>query len=140
MISTIFNFENIGKKLKSFAKWACWINIGIVWCSAPIALIALISDRYLAPYWWIPVIAAIVVPIIIWISSWLIYAFGELVDTTSDIRHYIQNGKQKSTSRAKIDSDRIDKIDELHSLGLITEEEYQQAIQNINDINETEDT
>lgn len=120
MISRIFNFDDIGEKLKNFAKWACWISIGIAWCSAAVAFIVLISDSYLAPYWWISVIAAIVVPIISWISSCLIYAFGELVDSTSGMRHCI-----------KIDSDRIDKINKLRSRDLITEEEYQQAMSNI---------
>lgn len=117
MNSTIFNFENIGERLQNFAKWMHRIIVGIVWLVSLIMLVVITYYRYLAPYWLIPVAAAIVVPIISWISNGLIYAFGELVDATSNIEHYTKTSSIEST-----------KIEKLRSRGIITEEECQQAM------------
>ena len=44
-ISEIFNFDNIGGKIKNLAKWSCWITILLIWVAAPIAFIVLVSDE-----------------------------------------------------------------------------------------------
>ena len=127
-ISNIFNFENIGKKIKELTKWSCWITILLTWIAASIAFIVLVADDWTASLCWIPIVAAIVAPFFIWISSWTIYAFGELVDKACDIERNTRGGERKSEAQAKVDSERINKIERLRSQGLITEEEYQQAI------------
>ena len=83
-ISKIFNFDNIGGKIKNLAKWYCWITILLIWIAAPISFIALVSDDYTAELCWIPLVGAIVGPIFVWIGSWVMYAFGELVEKTCD--------------------------------------------------------
>ena len=85
-ISEIFNFENIGGKIKDLAKWSCWITILLIWIAAPIAFIVLVSDKWTAEFCWIPLVGAVVGPVFVWISSWAMYAFGEFVEDTHAMR------------------------------------------------------
>ena len=101
-ISEIFNFDNIGQKIKSLTKWSCWITILLIWIAAPIAFIVLVADDWTAYLCWIPLVAAIVGPIIVWIGSWTMYAFGELVDNST----HKQNNKKTSIAN-KQKSDKI---------------------------------
>ena len=89
-ISEIFNFDNIGQKIKSLTKWSCWITILLIWIAAPIAFIVLVADNWTAELCWIPLVSAIVGPVIVWLSSWTMYAFGELVDNST----HKQNSKK----------------------------------------------
>ena len=50
------------------------------------------------------------------------------IDKASDIERNTRGGERKSEAQAKVDSERIGKIEKLRSQGLITEEEYQKAI------------
>ncbi len=85
-ISEIFNFDNIGGKIKNLTKWSCWITILIIWIVAPITYIVLVADDW-AELCWIPVVSAIVGPIFVWIGSWAMYAFGEFVEDTHAMRN-----------------------------------------------------
>ena len=85
-ISKIFNFDNIGGKIKNLAKWSCWITILLIWIAAPIAFIGLISDEWTAYLFWIPLVAAGVGSILVWIGSWTMYAFGEYVEDIHAMR------------------------------------------------------
>ena len=96
-ISEIFNFENIGGKIKNLAKWSCWITILLIWIAAPITFIALVTDDWTAYLCWIPLVSAIVGPVFVWISSWAMYAFGEFVE---DI-HAIRNKEGTTEGNAK---------------------------------------
>ena len=86
-ISEIFNFDNIGGKIKNLAKWSCWITILLIWVAAPIAFIVLVSDGWTAELCWIPLVGAIIGPVFIWIGSWTMYAFGEFVEDTHAMRN-----------------------------------------------------
>ena len=85
-ISEIFNFDNIGGKIKNLAKWSCWITILLTWIAAPIAFIVLVSDEWTAYLCWIPLVGAIVGPVLVWVESWVLYAFGEFVEDTHAMR------------------------------------------------------
>ena len=92
-------FTNIGKKIKVLAKVLCWIGIigGII---SGISLIAVgangagISTRYYGSSSFVGGTAMIVVgvvilillPLLSWISSFILYGFGEMVDNTSDVK------------------------------------------------------
>lgn len=97
-ISEWFNFDNIGQKIKNLTKWSCWITILLVWIAAPIAFIVLVADDWTAYLCWIPLVAAIVIPFIIWVGSWAMYAFGQLVDDTQDSKELLKKieGNTKS--------------------------------------------
>ncbi len=84
-ISELFNFENIGGKIKNLAKWSCWTTILLIWLAAPIAFFALLSEE--EELCWIPLAAAIVGPLFVWIGSWALYAFGEFVEDVHAIRN-----------------------------------------------------
>ena len=115
-------FDNIGGKIKGLAK-AVFIVEAIAAVIAGIALIA--SDEDLIP---IGLLVLFIGPIVAWVSSWLLYGFGEIIDKTCDIERNTRGGERKSEAQSKVDYERISKIEKLRSQGLITEEEYQQAI------------
>lgn len=67
-------YANIGKKIKNWAKWIFIVEA----ISAVISgFCVLFSDL-----WWVGLLVIIFGPIVAWVSSWILYAFGELVDKT----------------------------------------------------------
>ena len=100
-ISEIFNFDNIGIKIKNFTKWSCWITILLIWIAAPITFIVLVSDDWTAYLCWIPLVGAIVGPVLVWVGSWLLYAFGEFVEDVHAIRDKEGTTKEANTKRKK---------------------------------------
>ena len=115
-------YDNIGGKIKGLAK-ATFIVEAIAAVITGISLMVADDDFLLIGF-----LVMVAGPIVAWISSWLIYGFGELIDKTCDIERNTRGGERKSEAQAKVDSERISKIEKLRSQGLITEEEYQQAI------------
>ena len=115
-------YDNIGGKIKGLAK-ASFIVAAIAEVITGIALMA--ADEDLILY---GLLVLVVGPIVAWVSSWLLYGFGELIDKASDIERNTRGGKRKSEAQSKVDSERISKIEKLRSQGLITEEEYQQTL------------
>ena len=116
-------YDNIGGKIKGLAK-ATFIVEAIATVITGIGLMA--SDDYIM----IPVglLVMVIGPVVAWVSSWSLYGFGELIDKTCDIARNTYGGERKSEAQSKVDYERINKIEKLRSQGLITEEEYQQAI------------
>ena len=98
-ISEIFNFDNIGRKIKNLAKWSCWITILLIWIAAPIAFIALVADDWTAELCWIPLVGAIVGPVLVWVESWVLYAFGEFVEDIHAIRDKEGTTKEVNAKR-----------------------------------------
>ena len=123
-ISEIFNFDNIGGKIKNLAKLSCWITILLIWIAAPISFIALVSDDWTAELCWIPLVFAVIGPVFVWIGSWTMYAFGEFVE---DI-HAIRN-KEGTTAeeKAKYEAEVKDSIAKKNDLQ--TKNEEQKAIE-----------
>ena len=122
----MFNFDNIGAKIKNTTKWVCWISIILIWIASSIAFIGLAFD-----FWyicWIPVLAALVLPVILWIFCWFVYAFGELVDKTCAIERNTRGEVIDSPVQPAPDSERLQKLQSLLAQNLITEEEYQRAV------------
>lgn len=66
--------------------------------------------------------------LIAWVSFWLLYGFGEIIDKLYYIEKNTCVGEHKSKAQSNVVYERIDKIEKLRSQGLITEEEYQQVI------------
>ena len=120
-------FDNIGKKIKSLASILCWVGI-IAYVIAAIIMIAIGVDEYEDVLTAFGVILLFVGPLMSWISSFFMYGFGELIDKACDIERNTRGGEIKSVAQTKVETERIDKIEKLRSQGLITEEEYQQAI------------
>jgi hypothetical protein len=112
-------YDHIGKKIKSLAVWTFIVEaIGSI-----ITGFILMTDEDV-----LYILLVFFGPIVAWVSSWLLYGFGELIDKACDIERNTRGGERKSEAQAKADPERISKIEKLRSQGLITEEEYQQAI------------
>lgn len=121
-------FDNIGKKIKSLASILCWVGI-IAYIILAIIMFAIAADAYDEElYITLGVIFLFVGPLMSWISSFFMYGFGELIDKACDIERNTRGGERKSVAQAKVETERIEKLERLRSQGLITEEEYQQAV------------
>lgn len=117
-------YDNIGGKIKGLAK-ASFVVATIAEVITGFALMAVDEDLIIYG-----LLAMFVGPIVAWISSWCLYGFGELIDKACEIERNTRGGERKSEAQAKVDSERMNKIERLRAQGLITEEEYQQAISN----------
>lgn len=103
----MFNYENIGNKIKGLAQMAFVVE-AIAAVITGIALMA--SDEDLILYGLLVLIAG---PIIAWVSSWLLYGFGQLIENSDIIaeeynrkneRHekvVEQNNERKQEQRKK---------------------------------------
>ena len=75
-----FNFDNIGNKIKTLAKWSCWIGIVLTWCISAFMFIHCLLNSDIRNLWWIWPISAITIPFVIWIGSWYTYIIGNLIE------------------------------------------------------------
>ena len=116
-------YDNIGGKIKMAAK--------LMFFAEAIVFIILGIIRINDEPDIIGILILIVGPILAWVSSWFMYGFGELIDKACDIERNTRGGSPKSAVETKMQDERIKKIEKLRAQGLITEEEYQQAISNI---------
>ena len=111
-------YDNIGRKIKGLAR-ATFIILTIAAVIVAIALIAEVEP-------WIGVLVLLLGPVIAWLSSWVLYGFGELVEKSCEIAQNVCNGKNTNSVRTAFE--RTAKIERLRSQGLISEEEYRQAM------------
>ena len=98
-ISEIFNFDDIGGKIKGLAKGSCWSTILLLWIATPILIIVAISeggDDALVAVILFP-IAAVIASFAIWVGSWAMYAFGELVEDVHAMRNKEETVAEEKT-------------------------------------------
>ena len=71
-------FDNIGRKIKTLAKVLCWLGI----IGSEIAAIVMINSRYTETQitGWITLFAG---PLVSWISSFTLYALGEITENSA---------------------------------------------------------
>ena len=115
-------YDNIGGKIKGLAKVIFFVE---AIAAVITGFVFMAAHDYLIP---VGLLVMILGPIVSWVSSWLLYGFGELIDKTCDIARNTYGSERKSEVQSKLDYERIREIEKLRSKGLITEEEYQQAI------------
>ena len=72
-------YDNIGRKIKGLAK-AIFIAQGISMAITGIVLMCIDEDLILYG-----ILSLILGPVLAWISSWLLYGFGEIIDKLCDI-------------------------------------------------------
>ena len=92
-------FRNIGKKIKTLAKVLCWIGMiggavsGLTMIALGVAGIGLnISSG--GSYNFVTsagliilgIVLTVALPLLSWISTFMLYGFGEIVDSVSDLR------------------------------------------------------
>ena len=115
-------YNNIGNKIKSLAK-------GIFAAEAAGSIVTVIFLYVDWEYWeWWYFLILIGGPLAGWISSLLLYGFGEIIDKLCVIAENTRNLTTSAGKQKKTDSERIERLKNLRAQGLITEEEYQQAI------------
>ena len=145
-------YDNIGSKIKNLAK-TLFIIEAILGFLAGIIILAADDDEFNII---VGLILMIAVPLISWISSWLLYGFGELIEKTCEVAYNtnsidkkvaklasnanndernsfnFSNNTAKAEKKAEAftntDYERIAKLGRLRAQGLISEEEYRQAI------------
>ena len=121
-------FNNIGKKIKALAKIICWFGI-ISSIFSGIVLLAFAGE-----FWGFAIIGLstmIVGPLLAWISSWMLYSWGDLVDNVQAIKCK-QCGEEVPVAPAttpKKQSTNKQKLTELLASGLISFEEYNKALE-----------
>ena len=72
-------YENIGGKIKNWAKWIFIVEA----IAAIIGGVALMADESAV----IGLVVLICGPLVAWVGSWVLYAFGELVEDVHAIRN-----------------------------------------------------
>lgn len=87
-------YDNIGRKIKVLAKAGFIIETiltvivgsALAVCGEDLGMLILFGG-----------------PIIAWLSSWLLYGFGELIDKTCDIARNTYSGEKESEAQSKVD-------------------------------------
>ena len=110
-------FDRIGSKIKGLASVITWIGI-IVSCISGFALISGGDEQIL-----IGIIVMIVGSLVAWISSFLLYGFGELIEKTCIIEERLSLHPQMQS----VQECRNSELDELFRKGIISKEEYEEA-------------
>ena len=126
-------FNNIGKKIKVLATILFFVEAA----AAVITGISLMAaDEFLIPTGFLVMMVG---PVVVWILSWFMYGFGEIIDKLSAIEKNTR-GEQPTAAQAPApapaqapipaptDEDRIQRLERLRAQGLISEAEYQQAL------------
>mgnify|MGYP003290205362 CR=1 FL=1 len=114
-------YSNIGKNIKLFAKVVFVLEAFV----AVVVGIVLLGIKNLE----IPgVLILILGPFSAWVSTWLLYGYGELIDKVCIIAKNTRHNETKSETQNLIDDERIEKLEKLRAQGLISEEEYQRTI------------
>lgn len=122
-------YRNIGGKIKGLAKWTFIISTIAAEIGGLVMLIEGIDyAEELIP---LALLTMVIGPIIMWISTWTLYGFGEIIDKLCEISRNTSGGSVKSQVQAKEDTERINQFENLRAQGLISEEEYQQLISQI---------
>ena len=85
----MFSYDNIGSKIKG---WAIWIFLGEALAAviAGIALIAEDADMALVGF-----LLIFLGPIVAWVSSWLLYGYGQLIENSDIIAEEFKRTNEK---------------------------------------------
>lgn len=119
-------FDNVGSKIKALASFFCWGGI-IASIIGGIILIGLDEDLIFAG------IAVIVIgSLLSWISSFVLYGFGELVVNSAIIAgkegKIVVGGQSGNAVAPQNKSEKITALNNLKARGLISEEEYSRKL------------
>ena len=119
-------YENIGGKIKGLAQTLCIIEAAVAMIYG---LVLMGQDDDLAVLGFLVMVLG---SLFAWISSWLLYGFGELIEKTSEIASNTRKESFRPAPHAPhIDQERIARIRNLRDQGVISEDEFQQAMAKI---------
>lgn len=117
----MFNFDNIGDKIKGLALFFSWIGI----VASVLGGIALLPQSFPTG-----ILIIILGSIVSYVSSWLLYGFGELVESACEIKEYL--AKANNTDNLADKAKRITALKKLRAEGKITESYFNELIEKIN--------
>ena len=110
----MFNFENIGEKIKVLAKVLCWLGIG---ASCIFGLYQMVNDMFGNG-----VAVVIVGSLTSWISSFFIYGFGELILQSTE-----------TAKNTKLLGHILEDVDEISLKGEKIEKSFEETLNNLNE-------
>lgn len=119
-------YNNIGRKIKGLAKGLCIAESVFAVIIALVLMVRSVKAGLLALCIGVPVTFCIA-----WISSWVLYGFGAMVEKIVDDNQIDQNSGNYvhlPVPASKPDSKRMDKINKLFAQGLINEETYREIV------------
>lgn len=96
-----FNFDNIGAKIKSFTKWACRIEIVLLWVACVAAVAVAFINRLSVSVFFVALLAAVVGPFVLWVLNWFVFAFGELVESAVKVRGRLRDIRLRAEERTQ---------------------------------------
>ncbi len=79
-------YENIGGKIKNWAKWIFIVEAIFAIITGVILILAGIEFEL---YILLGMLTLLFGPIVAWVSSWILYAFGELVEDIHELRYNV---------------------------------------------------
>ena len=85
----MFNYDNIGGKIKGLAKAAFIVEAISAVLSGFVMVILGIDDFFETNLILYGILTMILGPIVAWVGSWLLYAFGELVENSTSLNRKI---------------------------------------------------
>ena len=105
----MFSYDNIGGKIKGWAKWIFAIE-AIAAVISGFVLMAQNEDMIL-----IGLLVAVLGPIVAWVSSWLLYGYGQLIENSDIIAEEYNRKNEKhekdiAKSHAKKEAQRREKV------------------------------
>ena len=132
-------FDNVGSKIKVFAKVVCWIGIIASIILALVLFVAASGARYSMQTTLILSGFAVIIvgSLLSWLGSLFTYGFGELIEQTTAINAKLQHNGTGAPSTSPVitaprpgsaDTKHADRLRRMLDQGLITEDEYNQAL------------
>ena len=112
-------YNNIGQKIKHFAMTL--FVIGTVCSILMGSYIVIFLDLDMAA---VGILVVIIGSFLSWVSTFLLYGFGELIEKATEIADNTKIYNFHSQEQSDSEFERLIKIEKLYSQGLITEDEY----------------
>lgn len=117
-------FDNVGSKIKALASFFCW---GGIIASVIGGIIVITLDEDLV---WAGLAVIIIGSLLSWVSSFVLYGFGELVVNSAIIagKRADDSVQHPNTVAPQDKNEKIAALNNLKARGLISEEEYSRKL------------
>lgn len=115
-------YKEIGKKIKKLAI-VIFVLEAIVFFIGGIFLMAINNDLFL-----VGILMMIIGPLLAWVSSFILYGFGELIDKTSEIANNTSKARANVVLENSSKQSSNEELKKLLEKGLISEDEYRQKV------------
>ena len=83
-------YDNIGRKIKLLAKFLFGLEAAISMVSAVYYIFEGITEN-ITGLFWLGLLILFIGPLCAWISTWLLYGFGELIESNENLSNAVEN-------------------------------------------------